>query len=303
MLTTSPTVTTAPGAQAKRETPNVLVGIVTHDRSAILPKAIQTALAQAYPSVELFVVDDASSDATPQLRRQFPEVQWLRWDATRGYLEARNLMMQTAKADYFVSLDDDAWFIKEDEIAVAVQYMERNPHVAAVAFDILTPDRTRPVPRTEPLPVSMFIGCGHVLRLTAAREADFYEPNPGFYGSEERDLCIRLLNRNWEVRLLPGVHVWHDKTSVARDQPAQHRSGVCNDLVFAFRRCPFPLLIAVFPIKVINHLRFALRHRLLKPCLSGIALFLRSSPHVWETRRPVRGSVFREFLLRSRETQ
>jgi hypothetical protein len=93
--------------------------------------------------------------------------------------------------------------------------MEMNPKVAAVAFDILSPDRKKATLRSEPRPTHMFIDCGHILRISAVRECGFYVPGPGFYGSEEMDLCLRLLDRNWEIHFLPGVHIWHDKTTVA----------------------------------------------------------------------------------------
>jgi GT2 family glycosyltransferase len=128
-------------------------------------------------------------------------------------------------------------------------------------------------------------------------------PGPGLYGSEESDLCIRLLDRNWEIHFLPGVHIWHDKTTVARDIAAQHRSGVCNDLAFAARRCPFPLILGIMPIKVINHVRFAARNHLVRPCLAGLGLFLNCALDVLNSREPVRASTFKEFIRRSRNPQ
>jgi hypothetical protein len=210
--------------------------------------------------------------------------------------------MRDDDADFYLSLDDDAWFINEDEISIAVQHMEMNPKVAAVAFDILSPDRKKATLRSEPRPTHMFIGCGHILRISAVRECGFYVPGPGFYGSEEMDLCIRLLDRNWEIHLLPGVHIWHDKTTVARDIPAQHRSGVCNDLAFAARRCPFPLVLGIMPIKLINHVRFSARNHLLKPCLAGLGLFFSRVLDVLNSREPVRASTFVEFIRRSHKT-
>lgn len=280
---------------------SVLVGIVTHNRAGILPKAIRSALSQDYPGLEVAVLDDGSADGTRDLRSSFAGVQWLRWESPRGYLEARNELMQAAAADYYLSLDDDAWFIEQDEISVAIEYLETNPNVAAVAFDILSPDRAQPVARTGGRPIHMFIGCGHIVRMSAVRESGFYVPGPGLYGSEEKDLCLRFLDRRWDVHLLPGVHVWHDKTVVARDLAAQHRSGVCNDLAFALRRCPFPLILMVLPGKVLKHLAFALRQRLLRPCLAGLALFFRHAGAVWQGRGPVRAATFQEFLQRSRK--
>ena len=288
---------------ATRNCGKVLVGIVTRNRHRILPKAIESALRQKYSRLHVAVLDDGSEDETPHLRSRYPAVRWIRWEESRGYLEARNHLMREDDADFYLSLDDDAWFINEDEISIAVHHMQVNPKVAAVAFDILSQDRKKPNSRAEPLPTHMFIGCGHILRISAVRECGFYVPGPGYYGSEETDLCIRLLDRNWEIHFLPGVHIWHDKTTVARDIPAQHRSGVCNDLAFAVRRCPFPLVMGIIPIKLINQLRFSAGNHLLKPCLAGLGLFLHRALDILNSREPVRASTFVGFIRRSRETR
>jgi glycosyltransferase involved in cell wall biosynthesis len=92
----------------------VLIGIVTRNRHGILPKAIESALRQRYPRLQVAVLDDGSEDDTPQLRSRYPAVRWIRWEHSRGYLEARNHLMSDYDADFYVSLDDDAWFINED---------------------------------------------------------------------------------------------------------------------------------------------------------------------------------------------
>ncbi len=281
--------------------PVVLVGIVTRNRAGVLPKAIHSALSQSYANVDVAVLDDGSEDGTSSLRLEFPAVQWLRWDSARGYLEARNQLMRTTEADYYLSLDDDAWFVDKDEITVAIEHLETNPRVGAVAFEILSPDRPKPAVRSAARPVHMFIGCGHIVRMSAVRETGFYAPSPGLYGSEEKDLCLRLLDGHWEVHLMPGVHVWHDKTTLARELDAQHRSGVCNDLVFALRRCPVPLVLGVLPLKLARHLRFSIGNHLLRSCLAGFGLFLRHAFSVWRRREPVRPATFLEFVRRSRE--
>ena len=281
----------------------VLVGIVTRNRYKVVTKAIESALRQRYSRLQVAVLDDGSEDETPQLRFNYPAVRWTRWERSRGYLEARNFLMRDGGADYYLSLDDDAWFMNGNEISIAMQHMETNPKVGAVAFDILSPDREKASPRMEPRPTRVVIGCGHILRISAVRECGFYVPGPGLYGSEESDLCIRLLDRNWEIHFLPGVHIWHDKTTVARDIAAQHRSGVCNDLAFAARRCPFPLVLGIMPIKVINHVRFAARNHLVRPCLAGLGLFLNCALDVLNSREPVRASTFKEFIRRSRNPQ
>jgi GT2 family glycosyltransferase len=274
----------------------VLVGIVTRNRASTLPKAIASALGQTGSSIRVAVLDDGSTDGTSAVAAQFPEVAWTRWDVNRGYRPARNHLMEAATATYYASLDDDAWFLRGDEIAIAVQLLEERPSAGAVAFDILSPDRPQTTGRGAPRRVGMFIGCGHLVRLSAVREVGAYEATPGSYGGEEKDLCLRLMDAGYEVLALPGVHVWHEKSSIARVIPEQHASGVCNDLTLAVRRTPGPLLPLALAVKGYKHLLFSWRYGLLRPCLRGILLFLRSLSTVWRLRRPVKTATLREFM-------
>jgi len=280
--------------------PRVLVGIATRNRAGILPKAVASALAQTAPHMQVAVLDDGSTDGTPELAARFPQVIWIRRTASQGIMSARNELMARPGFDFYVSLDDDAWFLREDEIPMALQLMAQRPRVAAVAFDILAPDQPTVRERAGAQPASVFIGCGHVLRLAAVRAVGAYEPTPGGYGGEEKDLCLRLMDAGHEIVRLPGVHVWHDKTPLARDIPHQHRSGVCNDLVMTLRRTPLLALPLALPVKVCRHLRFSWRAGLMQPCLAGVWLFTRSLPAVCRSRRPVRLETLRVFMQLSR---
>lgn len=271
----------------------VLVGISTYNRADILPKAIQSALEQLLLPVNVGVVDDGSSDATSAVAKRFPEVEWTRFDENRGLAAARNHLMLTSDADYYVSLDDDAWFLEGDEIALAAEVLDQDPSIAAVAFDILSPDRPDAVPRSPMVPSAMFIGCGHVLRLNVVRRMNGYASFPGSYGGEEKDLCLRLMDSGHRIVKLPGVHVWHDKTPTARDLEAQHRSGVCNDLTIALRRTPLLLVPAAMGWKVLRHYQFSRKAGLLGPYWAGIRAFLHLLPSVLRGRRPVKWSTLR----------
>lgn len=277
--------------------PSVLIGITTHNRADILPKALVSAAEQDYPNKRTVVMDDASSDGTACLRESYPEVEWIRHDPPHGYRENRNQMMQYPGIDYYVSLDDDAWFLQTDEISLAVARMEADPKIGAIAFDVLSPDRPEVKERHAPREAFTYIGCGHLLRISAVREAGWYEASPGPYGAEEKDLCIRLIDLGYQVELLPGVHVWHDKEWTGRDWYPLHKSGVCNDLVMATRRCPFPDVLAVVPYKILSHLRFGLKNReMLRPAVAGMIMYCRNFLGVLRSRVPVKRSVFRNSV-------
>lgn len=287
----------------QQKPPSVLVGIVTHNRAEILPKAIESAFAQKGCRVRVSVIDDCSTDATPELAQRYPEVEWIRWEPGRGYMAARNQWMLTEGVDYFVSLDDDSWFLREDEIALAVSLMERRPNVAAVAYDILSPDRAEPVERQPAQRTGIFIGCGHVLKLKTVRQVGVYDAVPDSYGGEEKDLCLRLINAGHEIMALPGVHVWHDKTSVARDFAAQHRSVVCNDLVMTVRRTPAWLLPLFLPARTWRHFIHAWRHGMTQAFLDGLSMFLQALPAALCSRKAVSARAILDYRKLSHGTR
>lgn len=283
--------------------PVVLVGITTRNRAAILPKAIRSALAQAYPAVRVAVLDDGSTDATPALAAEFPSVQWIRHETSRGIIESRNRLMRETDATYYLSLDDDAWFLRDDEIAIAVARLEADDAIGAIAYDILSPDRPDAVERTPGRDVAMFIGCGHVLRLSAVRAAGYYASSPGTYGSEEKDLSLRLADLGHRIELLPGVHVWHDKAWQDRDYFPIHRSGVCNELIMTLRRCPLPDVLLVLPLKLVSYAWFWIRHAsFLRAGLAGVGAALRHSVSAWRSRSPVRRETFWRMSAWKRRT-
>lgn len=279
---------------------NILIGITSKNRASILPKAITSALTQTYPNKSVWVYDDASTDETIDLKPEYPQVNWIFSTIPYGYLYARNLFMQKDNYQYFCSLDDDAWFIDDTAVKKALEYMIANPDVGALGFDMLSPDAPEQKTATPQITESNnFIGCGHIINLKAAQEIGYYTPNPGFYGGEEKDFCIRLIDKGYKIANYKGMYVWHDKTTIARDLKKQHQSGVCNDLVFTYRRAPLLILFPSLIVKVYKHLKFSLSYkeeRLAKPCLKGFLDFFKWLFTKKTYRNPVSLMAFNSYI-------
>lgn len=277
----------------------ILAGITTRNRAPLLPRAIASALDQHGVALRVTVHDDGSTDATSTLARNYNEVEWTRSEQSLGLRAVRQQWMLRTDAEFFVSLDDDAWFRHGDEVSLALARFEEDPALAAIAFDILSPDAPEPQPRSAPRPATMFIGCGHMLRLSAVQSIGGYADAPGPYGSEEKDLCLRLADAGFRVEFLPGVHVWHEKAWADRDQAALHRSGVCNELVMTVRRCPLPDVLLVLPLKFASFALFWLQHpKYIRGGTRGVSDFLRHLRAAWRNRRPVRRLTFWRFHWR-----
>jgi GT2 family glycosyltransferase len=275
--------------------PSAIVGIATHNRADLLRKAISSALGQSYRPLRVAVIDDGSSDNTSALQREFPEVSWEHWDHAQGYVKARNRMMLNATEDYYVSLDDDAWFLETDEIAIAVDFMEGHPSVAAVAFDVLSKWRAEKRPRGSVRYTRNFIGCGHVLRLSAVKKLGGYAKFPGSYGCEEKDISLRLIDAGFQIAVLPGVHVWHDNSSEGRDIDRQYLANLYNDLAMVLWRAPFPILFPALVWRAQQQFRQARKINCAHVLPRVVFDFARALPGLWQSRQPVRMSSIARY--------
>jgi GT2 family glycosyltransferase len=113
----------------------VSVIIPTHNRRHIIGKAMRSALAQSYPSLEVVVADDGSTDDTRTLVESFgPRVRYVR-QANAGVSAARNFGMRHARGEFIAFLDsDDAWHPWKVEAQVAA--LRRHPDAGVVWTDM-----------------------------------------------------------------------------------------------------------------------------------------------------------------------
>ena len=140
-----------------------------------------------------------------------------------------------------------------------------------------------------------------MLRMAALREVGFFPEGPADYGSEEKDLSLRLMDRGYEIMFLPGVYVWHERVPSGRSFAAQHSSGVCNDMAWVLRRFPMPMVLWWLPAKALGNVRFSLRHGLLMKAIQGFARFTMAVPWLLRERRPVQRKTLLQFWGRARK--
>lgn len=107
--------------------PLVSVVLTTCNRSNLLPRAIQSVLDSTYEKFQLVIVDDASSDRTPEVVSQFKDarIQYVRFSENGGVLRARNSGFDLAQGDYVTILDDDD-VLTPDALAAVVEEFEQS---------------------------------------------------------------------------------------------------------------------------------------------------------------------------------
>lgn len=113
--------------------PRVCIGMPLHNEEKYAATAIESLLAQTYPHLVLSIVDDGSTDRTPEIIQRFaerdPRVKWQRNEKRVGVIQAFNLVHYGGgESDYFSwAGGHDVWHSKWLQTLVGV--MEGNPHV------------------------------------------------------------------------------------------------------------------------------------------------------------------------------
>jgi len=106
---------------------SISVIIPTHNRLAVLERAVESVLKQTFPVHELIVIDDGSTDNTSTwLAHQAPPVRYIR-QSNHGVSHARNKGIKNASGDWIALLDsDDFWH--SEKLAEQVHALTLQPH-------------------------------------------------------------------------------------------------------------------------------------------------------------------------------
>jgi hypothetical protein len=114
---------------------NPLVSVImpAYNAEKFIEAAVNSVIAQTYPTWELFIIDDASSDTTlskaEKLEKKDPRIKILRNKKNSGAGISRNKGIKAAQGDFIAFLDaDDQWKPKKLKIQLDVM-QEQNASV------------------------------------------------------------------------------------------------------------------------------------------------------------------------------
>ena len=108
----------------------VSIVIPTFNGERYLAEAIRSALEQDHSPVEVIVVDDGSTDGTPDVVARFTEVTYLRQE-NAGPSAARNAGIAVSTGAYLTFCDSDDRF-RPSKVSVQLRYLEDHPEIDCV---------------------------------------------------------------------------------------------------------------------------------------------------------------------------
>jgi len=117
----------------RTRTPKVSVVIPVYNRARYIGQAIDSILAQSLRDFELIVVDDGSTDGTPEAVEKIgdPRIRLVRSPENLGIPQTRNRGLQEARGEYVAWLDSDDMALPH-RLQAQVDFLDRAPGVALV---------------------------------------------------------------------------------------------------------------------------------------------------------------------------
>jgi len=222
------------------DVPTVSVLIPTYNYARYLPQAIDSALAQTVPPLEIVVADDGSTDDTAAvLARYGGAVKYRRFDHV-GVYAIRQAMLAELLGDWFLNLDADDW-IDPDFLEQALAIVARSARDASLAFvypDVrrfgeIEDERTFPDFSLAQLKRGNFLVMSSLIRLDAARQAGFDEKFND--GQGDYDFYLTLAEKGFRGERLPGgrMHVRVHGDSISGVGRARFRHVELADRILA----------------------------------------------------------------------
>ena len=240
--------------------PRLTVGITTRSRPESLRTCVDSLRHIQHLEPEILVFDDASEVPAAEILKAHPRVRIIRDDRGPGNIVGRNALMKAARAEMVLLLDDDAALLNGSSVERGMRILHSDRQVGAVAFAQANADGTpwpegmQPGRGQAPRYVPAFIGFAHLLNRTLFLALGGYRESFVFYG-EEKEYCLRLLDRGHRVVYLPDALVVHAQDAAGRTPQRYVRYVTRNDCLHALYNEPMWRAMWLIPARLALYFR------------------------------------------------
>ncbi|GMQ90048.1 MAG: hypothetical protein BMS9Abin10_0393 [Gammaproteobacteria bacterium] len=221
----------------------VSVLLPVYNGSAFLSAAIRSMQRQSFREFEFVVVDDGSTDATPEIvlamAAEDKRIRYIR-KSHGGIVSALNHGLESCPGKYVARMDCDDIALRK-RLAIQLAFMERHPEIAACGMAIRKFQGRAPLPwRTERFPEtpraiatrllfnSPLMHPTVMIRREVLQEIGAYRPE--YEWAEDYELWSRLTTTH-RVTNLPQVGVYYRRSSgTVSERHAARQIHVANKI-------------------------------------------------------------------------
>lgn len=216
-----------------KEYPLVSIVIPTYRRASFLSRAVNSALMQTYPNIEVLVVDDNDPDTeyrkqTHQIMERYANnsrVHYIKHPRNLNGAAARNTGMAAATGKWCCFLDDDDWYLPE-KIERQVQYLDGNDEYQAVYCGYKRADKTVHPYKQGDLSFELLSGIEviytNTIMIERVRALEFGGWDERFKRNQEAVFLLRYFSSGGKIGALSDVLVQFDISDASnRSSPEQ----------------------------------------------------------------------------------
>jgi len=266
-------------------TVDVSIVVVSYNTRSLLRECLRSIVETVEGiTYEIVVVDNGSSDASPQMVAEaFPEAVLIENRDNLGFAAANNQAIRLARGRHILLLNSDAVLLP-GAVSCMVRFLDAHPAVGMVGAQLLNPDGSfqasfadlptlvgevllltklarlvlpptypsYPAERSrEPRPAGWVFGACLMARRAAIDDIGPLDETYFMY-TEETDWCCRAHKAGWAVYYLPDAKVIHWSGKSHAKAPERRRSLVYRSKWLFFRKHHGRLTAVLFRAAVLG---------------------------------------------------
>lgn len=196
--------------------PFVSVVLCTYNRQSLLQKCIGSILAQDYRNFELIVVDDASTDRTPEYLKSLKDkrIKIITHKKNKNIAFSRNTGIKAAKAKIIAFTDDDCIATKNwmSDLIAGFDVPNTGFIIGNVIYFKKGYKGNFPERLINNQNASFPMGCNIAYRIEVFKKCGMFDDKnfPDYH--EDREMAIRAIENGYEFRRSIAAVVYHQKT-------------------------------------------------------------------------------------------
>lgn len=280
--------------------------IISYNRKKELRECLNNVFQLNPAPMEILILDNCSEDGTREMMRTdelFAHniVRIIEAPANLGVAGGRNYALKQAKGDLLFFLDDDAIIEPGNALQIVNRYFSSQPALGVLAFKIVNyhsktiqreefPHKNKRLYNRKEFNTSYYVGAGHVIPRNIFNECGLY-PEDYFYGMEELDLSMRVMDHDYNILYTDEITVYHKKALSGRvTNKEKYKFMLRNRLIISYKYLRWSHFISTF---IIWSLKTAMDAKDLQVILNAVKEFLRYRKNV--TRCCLKNNTFKRI--------